>query len=68
MRYEGRNWLPVDPELRETINAPPRDFSSDNYFDEGVVRKVDDDTLIYISSGGEEVEYEPTDKRRGGCE
>ena len=67
MRYQGRNWLPVDPELRETFNAP-KGFSSDNYFDEGVVREVDDDTLIYISSDGEEVEYEPTNKQRGGCD
>lgn len=64
--YEGRNWLPIDPELRATVN-PPRGFSSDGYFDEGVVREVDHDTLIYISSDGEEVEYEPTGNRRGGC-
>jgi hypothetical protein len=67
MHYEGRNWLPVDPELRETINAPGG-FSSDGYFDEGAVREVDHDTLIYISSGGQEVDYEPTDKPRGGCD
>jgi hypothetical protein len=67
MHYEGRNWLPVDPELRKTFN-PPEGFSSDGYVDEGVVREVDDDTLIYISSSGEEVEYEPTDEPRGGCE
>jgi hypothetical protein len=67
MRYEGQNWLPVDPELRRTGN-PPAGFSSDDYFDEGVVREVDDDTLIYISSGGEEVEYKPTEEPRGGCE
>jgi len=67
MRYEGRNWLPIDRELRETINAP-RGFASDGYYDEGAVREVDHDTLIYISSGGEEVEYEPTNEPRGGCE
>ena len=34
----------------------------------GVVREVDHDILIYISSDGEEVEYEPTNEPRGGCE
>lgn len=67
MRYEGQNWLPVDPDLRKTFN-PPQGFSSDNYYDEGVVRRVDDDTIIYTSSSGTEVEYEPTDRKRGGCE
>ncbi len=67
MRYESRNWLPVDEELRKNSNPPPG-FSSADYFDEDVVREVDEDTLIYVSSGGEEVEYEPTQKQRGGCE
>ncbi len=67
MRYEGDNWLPVDPELRATFSAPDG-FSSDDYFDEGSVRRVDDDTVIYTSSGGTEVEYEPTEKKPGGCE
>lgn len=66
MRYEGQNWLPEDQEWRETISAP-RGFSSDGYFDEGKVQRVDDDTVIYTSSGGTEVEYEPTDRKRGGC-
>lgn len=67
MRYEGQNWLPTDPELRETFNAP-RGFSSDGYQDEGSVRRVDEDTVIYTSSGGTQVEYEPTKRKRGGCE
>jgi hypothetical protein len=67
MRYEGKNWLPTDPELRQTFNAP-RGFSTDGYWDEGSVRSVDEDTLIYTSSGGTEVEYEPTKRERGGCE
>ena len=66
MRYDGQNWLPVDPALRATISAP-QGFSSDNYYDAGVLRRVDDDTVIYTSSGGTEVEYKPTEKKRGGC-
>lgn len=65
--FGQRAWLPVDRSLRRTIN-PPEGFASDGYYDNGTIRRVDDDTLIYTSSTGIEVEYEPTDKRRQGCE
>lgn len=68
MRYDGENWLPTEPELREGINAPRGFSSSDDYFDEGIVRRLDQDTVIYTSSRGIEVEYQATDRKRGGCE
>jgi PASTA domain-containing protein len=60
-------WLPVDRKLRRTIN-PPQGFASDGYYDKGTIRRIDEDTLIYTSSTGIMVEYEPTSKRPGGCE
>jgi hypothetical protein len=67
MRFQGTFWLPVDQDLRKTIN-PPLGFASDGYYDEGTVRVVDDDTVVYTSSGGIQVEYAPTKKRPFGCE
>ena len=67
LSYEGQRWLPVDRRLRRTIN-PPEGFASDGYYDRGFIRRIDDDTLIYTSATGIEVEYEPTKKRGHGCE
>lgn len=67
LEYDHVFWLPLDPKLRRTIN-PPEGFSSDGYYDNGTVRRIDDDTLIYTSSTGIEVEYEPTMERPGGCD
>ena len=67
LRFEKQSWLPVERGLRRTIN-PPDGFSSDGYYDEGTIRRVDDDTVVYTSSMGIEIEYEPTTKKRGGCE
>lgn len=66
LEFEDRLWLPVDERLRNTMN-PPEGFSSDNYHDMGSIRKVDEDTVVYTSSGGTEVEYRPTERKRGGC-
>ena len=65
--FEGRNWLPVDTRLRKTHN-PPKRFGSDENYDVGTMRRIDDDTIIYTSSEGREVEYEPTDRRAEVCE
>jgi len=67
LEFEDRFWLPVDPKLRRTI-GPPEGFTSDGYHDAGTVRRIDRDTLIYTSSTGIEVRYEPTDERPYGCE
>jgi hypothetical protein len=67
LRYEDRLWLPVDPELRRTINPPPG-FGGDENYDHGTIQTFDDDTLVYTSSEGVEVEYEPTDQPQGGCD
>jgi hypothetical protein len=67
LEFAGRFWLPVDRKLRRTIN-PPQGFASDGYYDNGTIRRVDKHTLIYTSSTGIEVEYEPTNNRPGGCE
>jgi hypothetical protein len=67
LKFQGRFWLPTDPELRRTINAP-EGFSSHNYFDRGTIRRVDTDTVIYTSSTGVEVTYEPTTKVGQGCD
>ena len=65
--YRGRFWLPTDPQLRRTHN-PPEGFGSDDNYDEGTIQRVDHDTLIYRSSEGVEVEYEPTTRKPKGCE
>ena len=67
LEHEEQLWLPVDPRFRRTHN-PPEDFGGDENYDEGTIRRVDEDTLIYTSSAGVEVEYAPTNKRPGGCE
>lgn len=67
LEFAGRNWLPVEYKLRRTIN-PPEGFSSHSYYDKGTIRRIDDDTLIYTSSTGIEVEYAPTTTQGGGCE
>lgn len=67
LRFDGRNWLPDDPRLRRTHN-PPDGFGNDENSDRGRIRRIDDDTLIYTSSEGVEVEYEPTDRQAEGCE
>lgn len=58
LRFQDSYWLPVDPKLRRTINAP-RAFTSHGYYDRGTIQRVDDDTLVYTASTGTEVEYEP---------
>jgi hypothetical protein len=67
LEFDDRFWLPVDREFRRTINAP-EGFYSDGYYDVGTIRRIDQETLIYTSSTGKEVRYEPTNKRPGGCE
>ncbi len=67
LEFDGRLWLPVDPELRKTINPPPG-IRGDGIYDEGTIRTVDQDTIVYTSSGGIEVEYEPTVQPRDGCD
>src|SRR5918992_882469 len=66
LEFDNRFWLPVDAKLRRTIN-PPEGFHSDGYYDVGRVRPIDHDTVMYTSSVGIEVEYEPTKKRPQGC-
>ena len=67
LEFGDRFWLPVDRKLRRTIN-PPEGFASDGFHDRGTIRRIDEDTLIYTSSTGIEVEYEPTNKRPRGCQ
>lgn len=67
LRFQGRNWLPTDRKLRRTIN-PPDGFGSDENHDLGTIREIDHDTIIYTSSEGVEVEYEPTNRQEEGCE
>jgi hypothetical protein len=67
LEFDGHFWLPTDPELRRTIN-PPEGFASHNYYDHGTIRRVDADTVVYTSSTGVEVTYEPTTKVGQGCE
>lgn len=66
LRYRGRFWLPVDTRLRRTHNRPDG-FGSDDNYDMGTIRQIDEDTIIYTSSEGVEVEYEPTKRRRNLC-
>lgn len=68
LRFQGTYWLPVDPKLRRSIN-PPSGFSSHGYYDRGTIRRVDHDSVIYTSSAGVEVEYEPAKvTTEPGCE
>ncbi len=66
LKFDGQAWLPTDKRLRRTIN-PPRIFGLEGGIDFGTVRRVDRDTLIYKTSSGHEIEYEPTNKRVGPC-
>lgn len=66
LEFGNRFWLPVDTRLRMTHN-PPDGFGSDDNYDMGTIRRVDEDTIIYTSSEGVEVEYEPTKRRRNLC-
>jgi hypothetical protein len=67
LEFENEFWLPSDPELKRTINTP-EGFASDGYYDNGTIRRIDDNTLIYTSATGIAVEYEPTSKRPPGCQ
>jgi hypothetical protein len=67
VRFRGRYWLPVDNDLRRTHNPPPG-FGTDENFDWGLMFVVDSDALVYQSSEGIRVEYEPTNRRPTGCE
>lgn len=67
LRFDGRDWLPVDRWLRRTHN-PPAGFGTDDNYDVGTVRRIDEDTIIYTSSEGVEVEYGPTARQAAGCE
>jgi hypothetical protein len=67
MELEGRYWLPVNRKLRRTINAP-EGFTSHGYFDVGRVRRVGRDSVVYTSSTGVAVQYQPTSRRPQGCE
>ncbi len=67
LTFDNRFWLPVDRLLRRTHN-PPDGFGGDENYDDGIIRVIDEDTLVYESSEGIEVEYEPTRRRPRGCE
>jgi hypothetical protein len=67
LEFDGRFWLPIDREFHRTIN-PPEGFYSNGYYDVGTIRRIDEESLIYTSSTGVEVAYEPTNKRPGGCD
>ena len=67
LEFQGEHWLPVNRKLRRTINAP-EGFTSHGYYDVGTVRRIDRDSLVYTSSMGIAVEYEPTSRRSQGCE
>lgn len=67
LEFDDRLWLPVDRRLRRTHN-PPEGFGSDENYDVGTIRVIDHDTIIYTSSEGVEVEYEPTKRRPEICE
>lgn len=67
LAFEDRFWLPVDLKFRRTHN-PPDGFVGDGIYDEGTIRRIDDDTLIYKSSEGIEAEFEPTQQRPDGCD
>lgn len=67
LEFNDRLWLPVDPRLRRTHN-PPEGFGGDENYDVGTLRVVDEDTIVYTSSEGVEVEYEPTKRRPETCE
>jgi hypothetical protein len=67
LEFDDRFWLPVDREFHRTIN-PPEGFYSNGYFDVGTIRPLGEESLIYTSSTGVEVAYEPTNKRPGGCD
>lgn len=67
LAFGGEHWLPVNRKLRRSINAP-EGFTSHGYYDVGRVRRVDEDSLVYTSSTGVAVEYEPSSKRAEGCE
>lgn len=43
-------------------------YTLDENYDRGTIRRIDADTIIYTSSEGREVEYEPTDRRTEVCE
>jgi hypothetical protein len=47
--FDHQAWLPVDRRLRRTVN-PPEGFASDGYYDNGTIRRIDEDTLMYTSS------------------
>lgn len=68
LRFQRSYWLPVDRALRRSIN-PPEGFASHGYYDRGTIRRIEQDTLIYTSSAGVEVEYEPAKvTKTPGCE
>ena len=67
LEFDGRNWLPADKPLRRTHN-PPDGFGGDENYDMGTIRRIDKNTIIYTSSEGREIEYEPTTKRAEVCE
>lgn len=67
LEFDDRLWLPIDPELRRTRD-PPDGFGTDENYDEGTIRVVDRDTLVYTSSEGVEVEYEPSEEGPKFCE
>lgn len=67
LEFSDRVWLPVDPRLRRTHN-PPEGFGGDENYDVGTMRMVDDDTIVYTSSEGVQIEYEPTNRRPEICE
>jgi hypothetical protein len=67
LEFDGRNWLPVDTRLRRSHN-PPDGFGNDENYDMGTVQRIDRDTIVYSSSEGVEVEYEPTSQEPEGCE
>ena len=67
LTFGGQRWLPVDRNLRATINQP-EGFASHGYHDKGTIRRASATTLIYTSSTGVEVRYRPTERRPGECE
>lgn len=67
LEFDDRFWLPVDRQFRRSIN-PPEGFSSNGFYDVGTIRRVHQETLVYTSSTGVEVGYEPTNRRPETCE
>ena len=67
LTFHGQQWLPVDRDLRRTIDQP-EGFGPGGYHDKGTVHRPTATSLTYTSSTGGEVRYRPTQRRPGGRE